>query len=120
MDGGNLFEPSGPVFSEYHVEKVRAPCFMVRDGRMKYVYVHEHGEQLFDLAADPGEWTNLAGTHDTKEYREMILERFDPDAIARHGVDSVRRRELIARAMTLTGTRWDWSPVFDATKQYVR
>jgi choline-sulfatase len=120
MDGGSLLEPEGTVFSEYHVEKVRAPCFMVRRGDMKYVYIHEHGEQLFDLASDPGEWTNLAGTHDTKEYRDMILDRFDPDAIARHGAESVRRRELIARAMAKTPTRWDYSPFFDATKQYVR
>jgi choline-sulfatase len=120
MDGGSLLEPSGTVFSEYHVEKVRAPCFMVRRHNLKYVYIHEHGEQLFDLDADPGEWTNLAASHDTKELRDLILERFDPDAIARDGVESVARRELIARAMALTTTRWDYSPTFDATKQYVR
>jgi choline-sulfatase len=120
MDGTSLFAPTGTVFSEYHVEKVRAPCFMVRRGDEKYVYIHEHGEQLFDLAADPGEWHDLAGTTDTKEYRDLILERFDPDAIARHGADSVARRELIARAMAMTTTRWDYAPVFDATKQYVR
>jgi choline-sulfatase len=120
MDGGSLLEPSGVVFSEYHVEKVRAPCFMVRRDNWKYVYIHGHGEQLFDLAADPGEWSNLAGTHDTKELRSMILEQFDPDAIAADGAESVRRRELIARATALTPTRWDYSPPFDATKQYVR
>jgi choline-sulfatase len=120
MDGGNLFEPGGVVFSEYHVEKVRAPCFMVRQGRWKYIYIHGHGEQLFDLESDPGEWVNLAGERDTTELREAILARFDPDAIARHGVESVARRDVIARAMAMTSTRWDYSPPFDATKQYVR
>jgi choline-sulfatase len=120
MDGGSLLEPSGVVCSEYHVEKVRAPCFMVRRGAWKYVYIHGHDQQLFDLASDPGEWTNLAGEHDTAELRSLILERFDPDAIARDGDASVRRRELIARAMAMTTTRWDYSPVFDATTQYVR
>jgi choline-sulfatase len=120
MDGTSLLEPGAPVFSEYHVEKVRAPCFMVRDGERKYIYVHGHGEQLFDLAADPGEWNDLAKDVDTKEYSDMILERFDPDAIARHGAESVARRDLIARAMAKTKTRWDWQPFFDATKQYVR
>jgi choline-sulfatase len=120
MDGGSLFEPSGMVFSEYHVEKVRAPCFMVRQGTWKYIYVHGHDEQLFDLEADPGEWANLAGEVDTGELRAAILDRFDPEAIERAGVASVARRELIARAMALTPTRWDYSPVFDATKQYVR
>ena len=108
------------VCSEYHVEKVRAPCFMARRGRWKYVLVHGHGEQLFDLEADPGEWTNLAGRPEGDELRALVLERFDPDAIAAAGASSVRRRELIARAMTLTGTRWDHVPFFDATKQYVR
>jgi len=120
MDGGSLDRPGDVVFSEYHVEKVRAPCFMVRRGSRKYIYIHGHGEQLFDLEVDPGERTNLAGEEDTSALRACILDRFDPDAIARAGESSVRRRELIARAMTMTGTRWDYSPPFDATKQYVR
>jgi choline-sulfatase len=122
MDGGTLLDPQGIVFSEYHVEKVRAPCFMVRRGRWKYVYVHGHDEQLFDLEADPGEWTNRAADERdvAAELRALILARFDPDAIARDGAESVARRDLIARAMTRTGTRWDYSPFFDATKQYVR
>jgi choline-sulfatase len=120
MDGGSLLEPRGVVFSEYHVEKVRAPCFMVRRGRWKYVYIHGHGEQLFDLAEDPGEWHDLAPHPQAEELRALILDRFDPDAIARSGAASVARRELIARAMAQTTTRWDYSPTFDATKQYVR
>jgi choline-sulfatase len=120
MDGVDLFEPRGVVFSEYHVEKVRAPCFMVRQGRWKYVYIHGHGDQLFDLESDPGEWANLAGERDTAELRQAILAHFDPDAIACHGVESVARRDVIARAMAMTSTRWDYSPPFDATKQYVR
>jgi len=120
MDGGSLDRPSGIVFAEYHIEKVRAPCFMVRRGSSKYIYVHGYDEQLFDLDADPGEWTNLAAERDTTALRACILERFDPDTISRVGEASIRRRELIARAMAITGTRWDYAPVFDATKQYVR
>ena len=122
MDGSSLDASGRTVFSEYHVEKVRAPCFMARRGSWKYVYVHGHDEQLFDLDADPGEWTNLAGAEPdvAGALRAAILTRFDPEAIARSGEESVRRRDLIARAMTITGTRWDHQPVFDATKQYVR
>ena len=61
-----------------------------------------------------------AESGDPDELRTLILEQFDPDAIARGGAESVARRELIARAMAMTTTRWDYSPVFDATKQYVR
>jgi choline-sulfatase len=115
-------QPERAVLSEYHVEKVRAPCFMARRGRWKYVLVHGHDEQLFDLEADPGEWTNLAAPEPAVAagLRELILDRFDPAAIAREGAASVRRRELVARAMALTATRWDYSPVVDATRQYVR
>ncbi len=122
MDGVSLFDGREAVLAEYHVEKVRAPCFMARRGRWKYVYVHGHDEQLFDLDADPGEWRNVvADERDVaQELRALILERFDPDAIAADGDASVRRRDLIRRANDRNGTRWDYQPAFDATKQYVR
>jgi hypothetical protein len=37
-----------------------------------------------------------------------------------HGQLSIRRRELIRQAMIRNDTHWDFSPVFDATRQYVR
>jgi Choline sulfatase enzyme C terminal len=49
-----------------------------------------------------------------------VLAQFDPDAIHAAGADSVRRRELIARAMRVNGTRWDYTPPADGTRQYVR
>jgi choline-sulfatase len=119
LEGRSLLdpEPDRVVLSEYHVEKVRAPCFMARRGALKYVYVHGHDEQLFDLEADPGERTDLGRDHDL--YR-AILDRFDPDEIAAAGAESVRRRELIGRAMARNRTRWDFQPFVDATEQYVR
>jgi choline-sulfatase len=126
FDGTSLLDapPDRHVLSEYHVEKVRAPCFMVRRGRWKYVYVHGHDRQLFDLEADPGEWTNLTGRAELREVEArleaLILERFDPDRIEADGAASVRRRELIRRAMERNGTRWDYEPVVDVTTQYVR
>jgi choline-sulfatase len=132
MDGGSLLgllAPAAPqeervVLSEYHVEKVKAPCFMARRGRYKYIYIHGHGAQLFDLIADPGEWTNLAGRPNTQavetELRGLILAQFDPDCIAREGAESVARRLVIKEAMERNGTRWDYTPHFDGTKQYIR
>src|SRR5690606_36357693 len=52
---GEDADPDRAAFSEYHLEKVWAPCFMVRRGRFKYIHIHGHGSQLFDLEADPGE-----------------------------------------------------------------
>jgi choline-sulfatase len=112
------------IFSEYHVEKVRAPCFMARRGRHKLIYIHGHDRQLFDLESDPGEWTNLAGQPETRAVEEAlvgeILERFNPEQIEADGAAGVRRREVIRDAMARNGTSWDYSPSFDATKQYVR
>jgi choline-sulfatase len=131
LDGSSLVplvdgdpDPGRTVLSEYHVEKVRAPCFMARRGRHKLVHVHGHDEQLFDLDADPGEWESLVGRPEAAaieaDLREAILARFDPDAIAADGAASVRRRELVRRALERNGTSWDYAPVFDATRQYVR
>ena len=113
-----------PVLSEYHVEKVRAPCFMARRGRHKYVLVHGFDSRLFDLERDPGEWESLAGRPEVADVeaalRGAILAQFDPDAIAADGAASVRRRELVRRALERNGTSWDYEPVFDASRQYVR
>ncbi|HWH05009.1 MAG TPA: choline-sulfatase, partial [Gaiellaceae bacterium] len=119
-------EPAEPrtVLSEYHVEKVRAPCFMARRGRHKLIHVHGHGDQLFDLEADPHERDDLAGRPEAadaeRELLAAILERFDPEAIEAEGALSVRRRELVRRALEANGTTWDHAPVFDASSQYVR
>ena len=131
LDGTSLLplvrgerEPDRIVLSEYHVEKVLAPAFMARQGRFKYVYVHRHDRQLFDLEADPGEWRNLVQDPEHRAVVERlhaaVLARFDPEALEADGEASVRRRDLIRRAMARTGTKWDYQPFVDATKQYVR
>jgi choline-sulfatase len=116
--------PRRTVLSEYHVEKVRAPCFMARRGRHKLIHVHGHGDQLFDLDADPDERHDLAGRPEVgdveRELLAAILERFDPDEIEAAGAASVRRRDLVRRALERNGTSWDYAPVFDAARQYVR
>lgn len=116
------------VFSEYHSQGSHAPCFMVRRDRYKYVYIHGHDAQLFDLHTDPGEWHNLAGdpayTDVVADLRGRILAQFDPDAIERRVSASVRRRWLVKDAMDRSGTHWDVEPRFDparpVTEQYLR
>jgi choline-sulfatase len=123
LEGGSGAEER-PIFSEYHVEKVYAPCFMVRKGKYKYIYIHGHDSQLFDFEADPEEWHSLAGKPEMKAVEEellgLILGQFDPDRIAAEGAASVARREVIREAMQRNDTHWDYEPRFDATRQYVR
>jgi choline-sulfatase len=113
-----------PVLSEYHVEKVYASSFMVRQGRYKYIYIHGWGSQLFDLVADPGEWHNLAGQPALQAVEAAlharILAQFDPDAITADAEASVARRVVIKEALARNATHWDYTPQFDGTKQYVR
>jgi choline-sulfatase len=130
VDGNSLLalitedDPERTIFSEYHVEKVKAPAFMVRRGRYKYIYIHEHGSQLFDLQTDPGEWYNLADQPQYHELQEelhnLILSQFDPARLATEGQESVRRRLVIKEALKRNDVHWDYFPYFDATKQYVR
>jgi choline-sulfatase len=118
IDGGDAGERV--AFSEIHSEGIHGPCFMVRKGRMKYIYVHGHDDQLFDLEADPGEWHNLAGDPAYQEVRQalrtLILEQFDPDAIDEEVQVGIRRRRIVREAMNIAGTRWDVSPQFDGRK----
>lgn len=113
-----------PIFSEYHLEKVKGPSFMVRHGRYKYVYIHEHGSQLFDLQEDPGERRNLSGNPQLgdleTQLHNLILTQFNPDQLAAEAAASVRRRLIIKEALARNGTRWDFTPHVDAATQYVR
>jgi choline-sulfatase len=112
------------IFSEYHVEKVKSPSFMIRRGKYKYVYVHRYGRQLFDLEADPGEWRNLSGgpaLKDIESSREAaILARFDPESLAKAGLESVQRRLIIRETLRRNEVHWDYIPTFDPTGKYVR
>jgi choline-sulfatase len=121
---GGADDPERAVFSEYHVEKVKGPSFMVRRGKYKFVYIHEYGRQLFDLEADPGEWQNLSGQPELEEVESeleaSILERFDPVQLVAAGRESVQRRLVIKEALRRNDVHWDYAPDFDATRQYVR
>nr|WP_290371100.1 choline-sulfatase [Ruania halotolerans] len=112
------------IYSEYHVEKVHASGYMVRSGTLKYVYVHGHDRQLFDLAGDPGERHDLAGdperAADLERMHALLLDQFDPIALDTATRESVRRRAVIRDAMATTGTRWDFAGAPPPATRYVR
>jgi choline-sulfatase len=130
MDGASLLPcaqggGTGRVtFSESHTNGVYEPCFMVRRGRFKYVYIRNEEGQLFDLERDPGEWHSLCGdpgyAQVEAELRALILERFDPDAVEEELLLSLQRRALLKAANEANDLHWDYSPFFDATRQYCR
>lgn len=118
-------DPDRTVFAELHAEGVNTTCFMVRKGVYKYIHVAGYEPQLYDLVEDPREWRNLAGKPKVvdveADLHTRLVERFDPPDIERRVRKSLDRRRVIRQAMKATGLpKWDYQPVFDATKQYWR
>ncbi len=113
-----------PVFVEYHSEGVYAPCWMRREGHLKYIYIHGESEALFDLAADPNEMTDLSSDpayrNDVLKARQHLLQTFDPDAIERAIRDSVSDRSVVRQAMEMTETVWAYDPDPSLFTQYWR
>jgi choline-sulfatase len=113
------------VFAEYLAEGALAPIVMIRRGRHKFIHSPADPDQLYDLAADPDELVNLAhhetGRATAAEMRREVAARWDLAALHDDVVESQRRRRFVYRALA-TGalTPWDFQPVSDASRQYVR
>ena len=110
---------------EFTAEGTYAPCLILRKGRYKYVYCETDPGMLFDLEADPGETRNLceepAHADVAAEMLGEILSRWDPPALKQQILASQRRRRFVQQVL-LEGERspWDYRPVTDPSRQYVR
>ena len=113
-----------PVISEYHGEGIMRPSFMVRLGEWKYHYCHRSTPQLFNLADDPDEWTNLAGLPQVTEIEQklyrLVTENFDLERIERDVNDRIALKKVVNEAMAKNDTRWDYEVDPKAATQYVR
>lgn len=114
-----------PVVGEYLAECVAAPLLMLRRGRYKYIDCPSDPAQLYDLATDPNEVTNLAALPDyadlCRQFQQEVLQRWSIEQLRRAVIASQQRRRLVANAL-LQGkpTYWDFQPHRDATQEYVR
>lgn len=99
---GEAESPEASVISEYTGEGVIAPCRMIRRGPFKYIYTHGHPPQLFNVAEDPNELTNLAGKADVAQIEESLrttlLDGWDPDDVMQRCLQSQRERLFIHKA----------------------
>ena len=116
-------DPERIVCSQAH-EAVGMPCIMARQERYKYNYIHGYEPQLFDLQADPQEWTNLAAdpAHaDTARALEaQILARFgDAERLHERNLESLYRRRLIGNVLRDHGRTWCHFPDYDYRKNSV-
>lgn len=111
------------VISEYTGEGVNSPCRMIRRNDLKLIYTHGHSDQLFDLAADPDEQTNLIDDSDylstANELKSELLVDWEPESIYQNCVQSQRERLLIQQA-TDGNPNWAYRVRSDDGKRYVR
>ena len=132
MDGQSLvgvFGGAAPaardVYAEYTAEGAISPCLMIRRDNMKYIWAEPDPPQLFDLAADPHEVDNLAGSA-AHAAIEVALQKtlhavWDDRAMYNQVVASQRSRQLL-QPILMSGVRspWDYQAHQDQSKQYVR
>jgi len=86
---------------------------MIRDGRYKLNYYHGYRAQLFDLAEDPLEESDLAGSSRYAAVRDAltadVLRGWDPEAIGRRLEASLPEKELMT----------DWARVTEPASTYL-
>jgi len=110
---------------EFTAEGIHAPCFILRQGRYKYVYCETDPGMLFDLESDPRELRNLctesASADIRKKMESAILAQWNPTELKEQILASQSRRLFLHRALARgRHTPWDFQPVRDASKIYVR
>ncbi len=125
MLGGRDGERSDTVVGEYLAEGALAPLVMIRRGSLKFIASPGDPDQLFDVAADPDELDNLAaGPEHAREltaFREEVAARWDLQALREKVVESQRRRQLIANALSVGAEPdWDYRTADDTGENYVR
>jgi choline-sulfatase len=114
------------VIGEYLAEGAIAPVVMIKRGRYKFVHSRVDPDQLYDLAQDPGEMRNLAqasAAHDEllREFRTEAGLRWRLAELEAEVIADQRRRHLVNQSLR-TGryTPWDFQPLRDASRLYVR
>ncbi|MDP6667108.1 MAG: sulfatase-like hydrolase/transferase [Dehalococcoidia bacterium] len=98
------------AISEHFAHGTDRAMGMVRSGNWKLCYGHADPPELelYDLDADPGEFTNLAGAVEHAEAQERLLKILldqwgDPDALTAKIVQDQEDREIV-RNVTGVGT----------------
>jgi choline-sulfatase len=113
------------VIGEYLAEGAVAPLVMIKRGRWKFVHCPVDPDQLYDLRADPDERVNLAGdaayAQLRGEFRAEVARRWDLPRVHADVLASQERRHLVDRALRSGRyAPWDFQPMRDASRLYVR
>ncbi len=115
----------GPVPMEYAAEGTVTPMVAIREGRWKYAACPSDPPMLFDLAADPRELVNLAGTPEAAEAEArlaaMVEGRWSFPAFDAAVRESQARRHVVYEALRNGAYYpWDHQPLQKASERYMR
>ena len=96
--------PDDVVIAEYHAQGMLSAGYMAKKGNFKYNHYVDLPPQLFDLAADPNEHTNLAGHSNwaavQSDLHQELLARLDPEEVDGR---AKRNQQLQGMARSYTG-----------------
>ncbi|HXA35010.1 MAG TPA: choline-sulfatase [Steroidobacteraceae bacterium] len=113
------------VIGEYLAEGAIAPLVMVKRGRYKFIHSPVDPDQLYDLQEDPDELHNLVATsrhaQRAQEFLAEVNRRWNLPALHAEVIASQRRRHAVYDALRVgRHTPWDFQPMRDASRLYVR
>lgn len=116
---------TSPVYLEYMAEASYAPLVSIREGNYKFNHCELDPPQLFDLANDPDELTNLAEDPANKDlvdaYMQKVRQRWDLMALDGQIRESQAKRWVVYEALR-NGEYypWDFQPLKKASERYMR
>jgi choline-sulfatase len=122
LEGGST---PAEVLGEYLAEGAIAPVVMIRRGNYKFIHCPADPDQLYELAQDPHELTNLAARPDhvqrVAELRGEVARRWNLAEVHAAVLASQQRRHFAYAALRQGRyTPWDFQPLRDASRLYIR
>jgi choline-sulfatase len=98
---------------------------MIRRGRYKFIHSPSDPDQLYDVTADPDERNNLVDQPGVfavvRELRTEVVRRWRLSELSQAVLASQQRRRFVYAALRKGRFQpWDFQPIRDASRLYIR